>query len=213
VSAALALALAAAAAPAPPAEQGADAFRAELRAADEAFSRACVARDLAAFAALVAEDARFATQRGAQDGRRAVVERWTPLCSPEGPTMSWAPSRAEGAASRDLGVTVGAWTLRPRAAGEKGASGEYVSVWRRDPDRRLRVLIDLPLLPAREKLLRWPVFRATSRAGDLAAEFGELLASSTEPVGYYVQVRRREGKDWATVVASEVPLERAATKP
>lgn len=121
-----------------------DELRDQVLGADRRFNAAVARGDRAAFADLVAADAVFlgtVTLRG----RAEVAESWSPLLDPEGPvSLRWAPDSAEVATSSDLAYTLGTYRLERR--GEDGrvdaATGDYVTVWRRDPDGRWRAIVD-----------------------------------------------------------------------
>jgi len=57
--------------------------------------------------------------------------------------LAWRPWHAELSASGDLGWTTGPWTYRRDSTQQAvDAAGEYVTVWRREPDGRWRAVID-----------------------------------------------------------------------
>lgn len=57
--------------------------------------------------------------------------------------LAWQPWHAELSASGDLGWTTGPWTYRRDSTQQAvDAAGEYVTVWRREPDGRWRAVID-----------------------------------------------------------------------
>lgn len=176
-----------------------------VRAADVALDRTVARGDAAAFAALLEEDAAFAGARGLSSGRAAVVEAWTPLLSPGGPRLRWAPARVEVASSGDLAFTTGRWTLD--AAGRDGkttrSEGQYVTVWRRGKDGSWRALLDGPLTPAAtlgEGLVRKTIRSATSAAGDLEAAVGTWTRG--EERGVWLRIRRAAAGSWTVAVDS-----------
>jgi ketosteroid isomerase-like protein len=170
---------------------------AQARAADQAFSAAAVAHDARAFAAFLATDAVFVGRGGVSAGAAAVCNDWAPLLAPGGPTLSWAPDASLAAASGDLVVTRGAWTLAP-ADGGPAASGRYLTVWRREADGRLRVVLDgpdTPLPPEAQRATRQPLRRVVSQDQQLGAVAGQLLDGSRE-VGGFMLVETRDGHAW-----------------
>lgn len=133
----LAIALAA-----PPA---ADEARQAMQDADRRFSRASEARDLEGFTQLVAADAVFLSQTGPPAlGRAGVRKRWGGFFEPAGPTLTWEPVEAVASERGDLGYTRGRYLLKGRDGEGKpmAETGEYLSIWRKDPDGAWRVVID-----------------------------------------------------------------------
>lgn len=185
-----------------------------VRAADVALDRAVAARDAPAFAALLEEDAVFAGGRRVSRGRAAVVEAWSPFFSEGGPRLRWTPVRCGVAASGDLAFTVGRWTLEIREEGRPAerTEGEYATLWRRGVDKAWRVLLDASNRPAARLgagLVRTPVRRAVSAAGDLEATLGTWTRAGD--VGAYLVIRRRDPRgDWESLVDSAFPFPPAA---
>jgi ketosteroid isomerase-like protein len=64
---------------------------------------------------------------------------------PPGTTLTWKPNKAEAAASGDLGYTLGRYVLRSRD--RDGAPitryGKYCSVWKKQPDRSWKWVVDV----------------------------------------------------------------------
>jgi ketosteroid isomerase-like protein len=174
---------------------GAEAVAAEALDADRAMAAATAARDAEAFIAHVSEEAIFLGS-GVSAGRAAVGVSWARFHAPEGPRLEWTPATALGAPSGDLAMTRGPWRFFPAGAAEPAATGEYLTVWRRDPDGLLRVAIDgpatpLPALPA--GVTRRRLREVASADGALRAEVGLLLDGERE-AGRYVTVWRRAGE-------------------
>jgi ketosteroid isomerase-like protein len=156
-----------------------------------------------AFLGHVAADALFLGGR-VSAGRAAIAVDWADRLTPGGPLLTWAPDRAEAAASGDLAVTGGPW--RWLGAGETdpatASTGRYFPVWRRDPDGLLRAVLDggdrpLPPLPA--AVSRRPLRTLVSADGTLTAVAGLLLDGERE-VGTYVVVSQGVGSTARTVV-------------
>ncbi|HUQ27366.1 MAG TPA: nuclear transport factor 2 family protein [Usitatibacter sp.] len=58
--------------------------------------------------------------------------------------LDWRPAYTEVAASGELGLSTGPWKLTSRAdPNAPAAYGQFVSVWKREPGRPWRVLVDL----------------------------------------------------------------------
>ncbi len=127
------------------AAQGAPgAEEARILEADRAFNQAVADRNVARFLALVAADATFAGGAAPLRGRDAVRDGWSRYFEADGPTLRWTPLRAQVLVGRDVGVTTGTWVLRSR--GQDGrideARGEYLTVWRKEPDGVWRAVFD-----------------------------------------------------------------------
>ena len=112
---------------------------AEFARADSAFA-ALAGREgaSAAFAAWAAADAVMfpgtgELVRGPEEIRRLMVER-TPS------SWRWAPVRAGASTAGDLGFTVGEAVITP--PGGAPAYTKYLTLWRREPDGRIRFLSD-----------------------------------------------------------------------
>jgi ketosteroid isomerase-like protein len=100
--------------------------------ADRDFNQAMAARDKARFLSFVAEDATFNTNRG----REAVGNAWAPFFEPDGPKITWSPTKAESLVAGDVGYTVGTWERRTKAADGtvKVTHGQYLTVWQKQKD-------------------------------------------------------------------------------
>lgn len=77
-----------------------------------------------------------------EDGRLASVQEvWRVRPNRAGSRLTWHPVLADAAQSGDLGYTTGPWTTfqndRPQA------SGEYVTVWRKQPDGKWKFVVDM----------------------------------------------------------------------
>ena len=70
---------------------------------------------------------------------------WAPLLDPDGATsLRWQPVSAEVSSSGDLAYTMGTYRLETRdETGQvRAATGEYVTVWRRESDGLWRASAD-----------------------------------------------------------------------
>lgn len=97
----------------------------QVAAADRALAAAMAARDVAAFGALVADEAVFFAGERPVRGRHAIVETWHPCFEGTQAPFSWAPDQVEVVESGTLATTAG--PVRG-AAGQ--ALGRYEAVWR-----------------------------------------------------------------------------------
>ena len=113
---------------------------AELLAADRAFAELSAATDpKTAFDAWLAPDAIMLPRRGEPvRGHAAAIASFGEAA---GYALHWQPQFAEVAASGDLGWTWGRYQVR--VDGEETARGKYVNIWKRQPDGRWKVRMDL----------------------------------------------------------------------
>jgi ketosteroid isomerase-like protein len=113
--------------------------------ADEAFCQATIDRDINRFLALVVEDATFGGGTPNQvRGRDAIGRAWAPYFKPDGPTLTWKPTKADVLAGGDVGYSIG--FSEQRAKGPDGAvrvsHGSYLTVWRKQPDGSWKAVFD-----------------------------------------------------------------------
>lgn len=110
----------------------------EILAADNAFSRA--AREdgvAAAMAAFAADDGRVFLSRTPMISGRAQIAQHYAGWNPQA-VLQWSPGGADISARGDMGFSWGRWTLTQPDT--EAASGNYVSVWRRDGEGKWRFL-------------------------------------------------------------------------
>ena len=111
-----------------------------LAAAERAFAAQSVREDMRrAFLAHFADDGVF-VRRGGWVNARDALEHSTaqPI------VLDWHPVYTEVAASGDMGLSTGPWTLtRKDDPAAPAAHGQFVSIWRRDAGGPWRVVVDL----------------------------------------------------------------------
>jgi ketosteroid isomerase-like protein len=119
------------------AQEGLEARRAEVFAAERAFARSMADRDFAAFGRYVAADTVFFNGSAALRGRDAVLGAWRAFF--EGPTapFSWEPDQVEVLESGDLALSTGL-VKSPEGA----VTARFNSIWLRQPDGRWLVVFD-----------------------------------------------------------------------
>lgn len=111
--------------------------------ADRAFAADVAANGADAWAAWFAPDGAMIREgAGEVRGRDAIREAVAYLDQP-GLSLSWAPTRADMAASGDLGWTTGTWTFRSSPDAPVEGRGRYVSIWRLQPNGEWKVVMDL----------------------------------------------------------------------
>jgi ketosteroid isomerase-like protein len=110
------------------------AAEAAMLKADRDFNRAVADHDLKRFLSYVAPDAAFDSAEGR--GRDAVAKAWAPFFDPNGPSITWEPTKAESLIAGDVGYTVGAWERHSKDAAGKAVvrHGQYLTVWRKQKD-------------------------------------------------------------------------------
>ena len=113
----------------------------EILAVDAAFSRAARENGVAAaMSTFAADDGRVFLSRtpviSGRDGIAAQYAGWDPKAQ-----LQWQPAGADISARGDMGFSWGRWTLtQPNV---ETASGNYVSVWRRDGEGNWRFLANI----------------------------------------------------------------------
>jgi ketosteroid isomerase-like protein len=120
-----------------------DAEQQRLLEADRAFAQASIDHGAAeAFRMFLAEDALMLPAGGTPiTGRDTIFEG---MSSGPASLLTWEPQRAEVARSGELGWTWGTYEVRPEGdlEAEPLAYGKYVNVWRTQPDRTWKVIVD-----------------------------------------------------------------------
>lgn len=137
-SVATAVILALVAAP-PAAAQSPDAaeLARQVFAAESSFAHTMAARDAAAFATFVAEEAVFFGRSDAQRGKAAVVAAWQPFFAGPDAPFSWAPELVQVLESGTLALSSG--PVRDPTGRQVGT---FNSIWRLEADGRWRVVFD-----------------------------------------------------------------------
>lgn len=115
----------------------AEALAEEVRRAEAAFAASLAARDLAAFAGHVADDAVFFGKGGAQRGKAAVLEGWRSYFQGPDAPFAWKPESVELLPSGRL-----AWSSGPVLDPTGKQVARFNSIWRQDDDGRWRVILD-----------------------------------------------------------------------
>ncbi|MBI5070504.1 MAG: nuclear transport factor 2 family protein [Deltaproteobacteria bacterium] len=187
---------------------------AALRRADAAFARSVADRDEAAFRDFLEEEAVFVGGAGLLRGRDEVFARWRKFLEEGGPVLRWAPTGGDGAASGDMGWTVGSSRYEGQDASGKqvAADGRYLTVWHRSGEAPWRVAFDMSLAPAaeHEPMNRTPARALTSADGALEATIGTWSHDGVKGPrrGAFLTVRARRGAGWEVVHDSAVAFAR-----
>jgi len=124
-------------------QSGTEKAKAEILAADKAFSTLSgKIGPKAAFLANVAPDAKLLADRAV--GPDAVRNIFAQV--PETATLTWEPSFVEAADSGDLGYTWGRYTMTiplPKYGPKPYLrQGTYVTIWKRQPSGAWKVILD-----------------------------------------------------------------------
>ena len=119
------------------AQPGNDTLTQQVRDAERAFARSMAARDFNAFGALVADEAIFFGDQGAQRGKPAVLAAWKRFFDGPNAPFSWDPDTVEVIQSGTLGLTSG--PVRDPSGKQIGV---FNSVWRRDASGGWKVVFD-----------------------------------------------------------------------
>ena len=132
----------------------------DLVAAERAFARyADSANAPAAFVWALRDDAITLDGDGVHLMRPIYAARHA-----TGALLSWAPSYADVAADGTMGVTSGPWEWRPARDSAVKARGQFLTIWRKGPDR-------------------WQVALDLGISGDSTAELGEPVRFAAAGVG------------------------------
>jgi ketosteroid isomerase-like protein len=78
------------------------------------------------------------------EGREKILDAYRPYYDSSAIKLAWVPTRAEVARSRDLGWTIGTYTVT--RTDDKGNTtlrhGRYVTVWKKQRDGRWKAVLD-----------------------------------------------------------------------
>jgi ketosteroid isomerase-like protein len=118
---------------------------AEIVKADADFARSVADKDRRKFLSFVAEATTFNGGSASElRGRDAVMKEWEDFFAPDGPTLTWQPTKGDVIASGDVGYTTGRSVLKVK--GKDGTVsqrlGVYLTVWRKQPDGSWKVVFD-----------------------------------------------------------------------
>ena len=114
----------------------------ELRAAEIAFAASVADGDRERFASFLDDDAVF-VGGSVLRGKEAVLAGWAVFFVEGGPKLTWEPQIVE-LRPDGLGLSRGPYTLTATAPDgtETTSSGEFMSIWRRQPDGGWKILFD-----------------------------------------------------------------------
>jgi len=115
-----------------------------IRIADLELAKSVADRSLQSFLALVDEDAMFFGKDLAR-GREAVSKAWLPLFTDRSLFLKWHPTQVEVSSTGDLGYSIGDYERMSKDSqgNLSTATGNYVSIWRRKPDGKWKIVLDI----------------------------------------------------------------------
>jgi ketosteroid isomerase-like protein len=128
------------------AQKAAQAAAAVIMKADAELEQAVVARDAQRFLSFIAEITTF--NGGAPNeihGRDAVMKMWAPFFEPNGPTLTWEPTKAEVLGGGDIGYSIGNSVYRGIGPNKEPVESraQYISVWRKQADGSWKIVFDV----------------------------------------------------------------------
>jgi len=132
-------------APAAPPLPDAEAVRASLIAADEAFAAATAERGLEGWMAAFDSSAiQMEPDVPFTPGIGAIRASMGPAFADTTFRLTWQPTLAFASADGNLGYTLGTWQSRHYTADGKAsvATGKYVTIWRKQADGSWKVVFD-----------------------------------------------------------------------
>ena len=117
---------------------------AAIMQADRDFNQSVAARDRKKFLSLISETAVFVGD-GPMRGHDEILKGWAAFFDPDGPTLTWEPTRADVLVGGDVGVTIGSWVRRAKTPDGKAteARGQYATTWQKQKDGSWKVVYDI----------------------------------------------------------------------
>lgn len=122
-----------------------EAAAAQIVRADRDFAQSVADKNRQKFRSFVAEATTFNGGTATElRGRAAVMKDWEDFFLPDGPTLTWEPTKGEVIGAGDLGYTTGRSVFRTRAKDGTMTErlGMYLTVWRKQPDGSWQVVFD-----------------------------------------------------------------------
>ena len=155
-------------------------------------------------------------------GTDAIRKTFSEMTAAPGFALSWTPTRADVAASGDLGTTVGTYEMSMAGSSEKG---KYVTVWRKQADGSWKVVDDIfnadaPTQPSAGEhvmldtgALKWadapPTLPRGARVAVVSgdpAQAQPFVLRLQVPAGYRVAPHWHPGVENVTVLSGTVAL-------
>ncbi len=120
--------------------------RAALRKADGDWSAVAEAKDIEGFVAAVAQNGSVLPPNTSIATGRDAIRQWASgLMANPGYALSWQETMVEVSKGGDLGYTVGSYdlTLHDAQGNPVTDHGKYVTVWKKQPDGKWKVVADI----------------------------------------------------------------------
>ena len=133
-----------AAPPSPPDTRAAD--ESAVREADAAYSKAFEAKDVEAVVGFFADDGLDLSPNAPMlTGKEAIRKSASEMMAIPGLTLSWQPTKVEASRGGDLAYSIGTYqgTMSDAKGKPVADRGKYVTVWRKGPDGKWKVLADI----------------------------------------------------------------------
>ncbi len=140
----LALACQQAPPPSPPDTRAAD--ESAVREADAAYSKAFEAKDVEAVVGFFADDGLDLSPNAPMlTGKEAIRKSASEMMATPGLALSWQPTKVEASRGGDLAYSIGTYqgTVNDAKGKPVADRGKYVTVWRKQPDGKWKVLADI----------------------------------------------------------------------
>ena len=128
-------------APAPNLRAAAD----QIMKSDAAFAQSVADKNRDKFLSFIAEVTTFSGGTANElHGRDAVMKAWSDFFMPDGPTLSWTPTKGEVIGAGDVGYTTGNSLFRQKDKDGKVSErrGQYVTIWKKQSDGSWKVVFD-----------------------------------------------------------------------
>jgi len=112
---------------------------------DAAFAQSVAEKNRDKFLSFIADVTTFSGGTANElHGRDAVMRAWADFFAPDGPTLSWTPTKGEVIGAGDVGYTTGRSVFRQKGTDGKVTErrGQYVTVWKKQADGSWKVVFD-----------------------------------------------------------------------
>lgn len=131
-----------------------EAAKRAIRIADLELAKAVADRSLQSFLSMVDDDAVF-FGKDVSRGKDAVSKAWLPFFTEKNLFLKWHPNEVFVSSSADLGYSIGEYERvgKDSSGNPATAMGTYVSIWRKQPDGKWKIVLDIgsPATPKPQK--------------------------------------------------------------
>ena len=118
---------------------------AQIMKADADFAKSVADKNRERFLSFVADVTTFNGGSPSElKGKDAVWKSWSQYFAPDGPSLTWAPIKAEVIGGGDVGYTIGRSVHRSKGPDGKIVErrGQYLTVWNKEKDGSWKVIFD-----------------------------------------------------------------------